>query len=196
VNVFVVSQALKRDFLHGFMAGLTAALLDAIYCLVAIFGLSLVTFGLNPVKFLPFIKLIAAAILLILGIRVHRQSKTYKEPPSPRNITSFSPRPMLGVALLYVSNPSLYIFWLAVAGMVSHHHWVTSSADSARIFFAAACGIGSTLWYFILTHYVAKHHHQLQPKTFQKILFFLALILFSFSAYTVASIFFKSLKLL
>ncbi len=196
VNVFVISQALKRDFLHGFMSGLTAAVLDTIYCLVAVFGLSQVTFGLNLVKFLPFVKAFAALVLAILGFRMYQQSKIYREPQPPKNMTSFSPRPMLGVVLLYVSNPSLYAFWLAVAGMVSHHNWMASGPDSARIFFAISCGFGGIAWYFILTHYVATRHHQFRPATFQKIFLVLAIILFTFSIYTVASIFFKSLKLL
>lgn len=196
VNVFVISQALKRDFLHGFMAGITAAVLDTIYCLVAIFGLSQVTFGLNLVKFLPFFKAFAALVLGILGFRMYQQSKTYTEPQPPKNMTSFSPRPMLGVVLLYVANPSLYAFWLAVAGMVSHYSWMASGVGSARIFFAVSCGFGGIVWYFVLTHYVVTHHHQFQPTTFQKIFLVLAIILFAFSAYTVASIFFRSLKLL
>jgi arginine exporter protein ArgO len=196
VNVFVISQVLKRDFLHGFMAGITAAVLDTIYCLVAIFGLSQVTFGLNLVKFLPFFKVFAALVLGILGFRLYQQSKTYTEPQPPKNTTSFSPRPMLGVVLLYVVNPSLYAFWLAVAGMVSHYNWMASGVSSARIFFAVSCGLGGIVWYFVLTYYVVTHHHQFQPTTFQKIFLVLAIILFAFSAYTVASIFFRSLKLL
>jgi arginine exporter protein ArgO len=196
VNVFVISQTLKRDFLHGFMAGITAAVLDTIYCLVAIFGLSQVTFGLNLVKFLPFFKVFAALVLGILGFRLYQQSKTYTEPQPPKNTTSFSPRPMLGVVLLYVVNPSLYAFWLAVAGMVSHYNWMASGVSSARIFFAVSCGLGGIVWYFVLTYYVVTHHHQFQPTTFQKIFLVLAIILFAFSAYTVASIFFRSLKLL
>jgi len=196
VNVYVISQALKRDFLHGFMAGLTAAVLDTIYCLVAILGISQFTFGWNLTKFLPFLKALASIVLLILAIRMVQQSKTYNEPRPSKNLTTFSPRPMLGVILLYVSNPSLYAFWLAVAGMVSHNTWMASGTSSTRLFFAVTCGIGGAIWYFFLTHYVSTHHHQFSPKTFQKIFLVLAVVLFVFAGYTVASIFFKSLKLL
>ena len=47
VNVFVISQTIKRDFFHGFMAGLTAAVLDTIYCLIAVLGISQMTFNLD-----------------------------------------------------------------------------------------------------------------------------------------------------
>ena len=196
VNIFVISQALKRDFRHAFMAGLTAAVLDMVYCLVAVLGISRFTFGLNLVKLLPFIKLFAAAVLAVMGVHILRQSKACLPVRPSRNPTSFSPRPMFGVVLLYISNPSLYAFWLAVAAMVSHFEWMVSGPVWAKFLFAFSCGVGGICWYFILTRYVCKYHHQFQPKTFQTIFLVLAIVLFAFAAFSIASIFFSSVKLL
>jgi L-lysine exporter family protein LysE/ArgO len=186
VNVFIISQTMKRGFFHGFMGGITSAVLDMVYCLVAILGLSLVTFNLN--KWLPLIKVVAAAILFVLGMRLYGQSKAAHEFKEPKNMPSFSPRPMFGVVLLYVSNPSLYAFWLGVAGLVTSHYWVSEQGTSP-VLFAASCGLGAILWSFILTRYVAKYHHQFSVKTFRRIFLALAIILFAFSAYTILSIF-------
>lgn len=38
VNIFVISQTIKHDFLHGFLAGLATALMDFVYCLIALGG--------------------------------------------------------------------------------------------------------------------------------------------------------------
>ena len=186
VNVFVISQALKRDFLHGFMAGITAAVLDTLYCLVAILGIAQVTYGLN--KFLPVMKVFAALLLTFLGYRLYVQSKTYHETKPSNKMTSFSPRPMLGVLLLYVMNPSLYIFWLGTAGFVTSHYFVAQTGKTP-VFFSIACGIGGVIWYFILTHYVATHHHQFKPRTFKRIFLVLAVVLFVFAAYTLLTVF-------
>jgi len=186
VNVFVISQALKRDFLHGFMAGITAAVLDTLYCLVAILGIAQVTYGLA--KFLPVMKVFAALLLAFLGYRLYVQSKTYHETKPSNKMTSFSPRPMLGVLLLYVMNPSLYIFWLGTAGFVTSHYFVAQTGKTP-VFFSMACGIGGVIWYFILTHYVATHHHQFKPRTFQRIFFVLAVVLFVFAAYSLLTVF-------
>ena len=188
VNVFVISQALKRDFLHGFMAGITAAVLDTLYCLVAILGIAQITYGLN--KFLPVMKVFAALLLTFLGYRLYVQSKTYHETKPPNKMTPFSPRPMFGVLLLYVTNPSLYIFWLGTAGFVTSHYFVAETGKTP-IFFSIACGIGGVIWYFILTRYVATHHHQFKPRTFQRIFLVLAVILFVFAAYTLFTVFFN-----
>ncbi len=193
VNVFIISQALKRDFLHGFLAGITAAVLDILYCLVAILGIAQVTYNLN--KFLPVMKVLAALLLTFLGYRLFIQSKTYREAKPSNKIRSFSPRPMLGVILLYITNPSLYIFWLGTGGFVTSHHFV-SHTGKTPIFFSIACGIGGVVWYFILTHYVATHHHQFKPRTFQRIFLVMAFILFVFAGYTMLTVFFNiSLKL-
>lgn len=186
VNVFIISQALKRDFLHGFLAGVTAAILDIGYCLVAILGIAQVTYNLN--KLLPVMKVFAALLLTFLGYRLYVQSKTYHETKPSNKMTSFSPRPMLGVVLLYVTNPSLYIFWLGTAGFVTSHFFVAQRGKTP-VLFAIACGIGGVVWYFILTRYVATHHHQFKPRTFQRIFLFLAIILFVFAAYTLLSVF-------
>lgn len=188
VNVFIISQTLKRGFFHGIMGGITAAILDTIYCLVAIIGISQIT--INLANLVPLLKVIAAFLLFAIGFRLFRQSKTYKELKPPPKITAISPRPVIGVFLLYVSNPSLYAFWLAVGGIVTSHAWVLNRG-STPVVFAIACGIGGILWYFILCQYVSTHHHQFQPKTFRKIFLGLAVILFIFAIYTIISLFFK-----
>ena len=53
VNIFVISQTIKRDFLHGFLAGLTTAILDFIYCLIALVGFFHISFSLNLTKISP-----------------------------------------------------------------------------------------------------------------------------------------------
>jgi len=188
VNVYVISQTLKRDFLHGLMAGITTAVLDATYCMVAIVGVSQITFNLN--KYLPVMKGVAAVVLILLAVRVAGQSKSYKDPPAERIPTSFSAKTILGVIILYVSNPSLYFFWLGVASLVTSHYWVSDTGMSPWIF-SVCCGAGGALWYLILTRYVATKHHQFSPRTFQRIFLVMSVVLFVLAAYTVLSIFFN-----
>lgn len=190
VNVFVISQTVKRDFFHGFMGGLTAAVLDTIYCLIALLGISQVTFNLNRYLGLPIMKVVAALVLIVLGFHLVQQSKTYKEATPDKKSNSFSPHAILGVVLLYVSNPALYAFWIVVAGTVTSHYWVSETAMSS-VLFALSVGIGGLAWYFILTYYVAKYHHQFKPKTFRVIFLILAFVLFAIAAYTLITLFIK-----
>jgi L-lysine exporter family protein LysE/ArgO len=188
VNVYVISQTMKRDFLHGLMAGIATAVLDTTYCLVAIIGISQITFNLN--KYLPIMKGLAAFVLFVLAVRLAQQSKRYKEPLPAKIPTSFSAKTILGVVILYISNPALYFFWLGVAGLVTSNYWVSDTGMSPYIF-AVCCGTGGGLWYLILTRYVAIKHHQFSPRTFQRIFLVMAVILFVLAAYTLVTIFFK-----
>jgi len=190
VNVFVISQTIKRDFFHGFMGGLTAAVLDIIYCLIALLGISQVTFNLDHYLGLPIMKVVAALVLIVLGFRMVQQSKTFKEAMPDKKSTSFSPHAIFGVVLLYISNPALYAFWIVVAGTVTSHYWVSDTGTSP-ILFALSVGIGGLAWYFILTYYVAKYHHQFKAKTFRVIFLVLGLVLFAIAAYTLLTLFVK-----
>jgi len=186
VNVYVISQAMKRDFLHGFMAGLTAAVLDFIYCLVAVLGLTQVTALMK--RWLVVLKIVAALFLLLIAVRLFLQSREKKKAVLTKETTTFTARPMLAVLALYIPNPSIYFFWIGVAAWVASHGWVGYSTLT-DIVFALSCGTGGALWYLILTRYVSKYHHQFSAKTFRTIFLVLAIILFASAAYTFLSIF-------
>jgi L-lysine exporter family protein LysE/ArgO len=194
VNVYVISQTMKRDFLHGLMAGITTAFLDAVYCLVAVIGVSQITYNLN--KYQNIMKAVAAFVLLVLAFRLSRHSLSYKEEQAlaPKVPSSFSAKTILGVVALYVSNPSLYIFWLGVAGFLTSHYWIKESGASPWLF-AVSCGTGGFLWYFTLVRYVATKHHQFSVRTVRRMFVGMAVILVVIAVYTVLTIFFK-IKLL
>jgi len=185
VNIFVISQTIKRDFLHGFLAGMTTAILDFVYCLISLVGFFHFPFSLNVTKAVPFLKIVAGLILVGIAVRMVKQAQS---PPANRSLPKAprSARPILGVVLLYVTNPSLYFFWLAVAGAVTAHNLVGNSGWRP-VLFALSCGLGGLSWYFILVRYVSIHHHQLDPRILKRVLLVLAVILFGFAAYTILS---------
>jgi threonine/homoserine/homoserine lactone efflux protein len=188
VNVFVVSQTLKRDFLHGFLAGVTTAALDMAYCLIALMGFFLIKIRLNP-SVMSVMKIIAGLVVLLISYRLVRDSKTFSLPQNGDKIPSAPHRPIFGVILLYVTNPSLYVFWFAVAGTMTGHDLVQNSGWTA-IAFAAACGLGSLIWYVLLVRFVSRRQSRIHPEMFRKILLYLGLALILLGIYTISSIFF------
>jgi threonine/homoserine/homoserine lactone efflux protein len=191
INVYIVSQTLKRDFFHGMMGGLAASLLDVLYCFLALVGISSITTAL--VKFNVIFKIGAAVILTIIGLRLIFHGQEPDEHPREKKIVAKSPKPVITVILLYVSNPTLYIFWLGVAGVASAHAWL-GNARSSEILFSVACGLGSLLWYFLLVFYVHKYHHLLKPRTFRRIFVALGIFLFLLAAYSLLSLVFPSIS--
>lgn len=188
VNIYIISQTLKRGFLHGFAGALTTAVLDATWCLVALVGLSWIT---DPMmRYIVPMKLLASFVLLLLSVRLYRQAKTFSRPATPADLPPLTPKPILGVLLLYVSNPTIYIFWLGVAGLSTAHAWLRMSNNGWRpVVFAVSAGLGAIVWYFLLLRFVAKHHLQFRPETFRRIFFALGLMLAGFGIYTIVTIF-------
>jgi len=180
LNVIAISQTLKRDFMHGLLVGLTAACLDVLYSYAALVGISQAVEDLAPL--LPYLKLLGVVLLTAIGIRLILQAKAYKGPSGESKEPRAAHRPIIAAFLCYVTNPTLYVFWLAVGGAVTAHHWITHSWWQS-VSFSIACGSGSALWYFLLTKYVAKYHHQFSPATFKKILIGTAIILLGFATY-------------
>ena len=186
VNVFVVSQALKRDFFHGLLAGLTAAALDMAFCFVALAGFFQVKLNLPPYA-TSVLKVVAAVIILALSGKLIHDSQTFSIPRDGDKMPSAAPKPILGVLLLYVTNPTLYMFWVAVAGAVTGHGLVHFGAWTA-VAFAAAVGVGSMLWYLSLVRFVSRRQGRIKPETFRKILFYMGLALAAFAIYTLGTV--------
>ena len=186
VNVFIVSQTLKHDYVHGLMAGLTTAAMDTLYCLVALVGFFHFHFNLAP--YAGWMKGAAMVLLVGLGVRLIRQAAKTDPPVLQEKRTIKPSRPILGVILLYLSNPTIYAFWIAVAGTVTAHSLVADTGWPP-IAFAFSCGVGAVLWYLLLVRYVAKNQNKIKPATFRKLLLFMGIALIGFGLYTFATIF-------
>lgn len=179
VNVFIVSQALKRDFLHGLMAGMTAVVLDITFCFVSLAGFFKIKVALPP-HALSVLKAAAAVIILLLARKLLRDSRTFEIPRDRDQIPSPSPKPVLGVVVLYLSNPTLYMFWIAVAGTVTGLLHSRLEGWTA-VAFTAAVGVGSLTWYLSLVRFVSSRQHKIKDASFRKILFYLGLLLAAFA---------------
>jgi threonine/homoserine/homoserine lactone efflux protein len=179
VNVFIISQALKRDFLHGLMAGLTAVVLDMAFAFIALAGFFKIKVNLPP-HFLSYVKVAAAAIILLLARKLIRDSQKFEIPQDRERIPAPTPKPILGVLLLYVSNPSLYLFWIAVAGTVTGLLHARLEGWTA-VAFTASVGVGSLGWYLTLVRFVSSRQHRIKAETFRRLLFYLGLLLAAFA---------------
>ncbi len=186
INVFAITQTLRRDFLHGFLVGLTAAFLDVVFCMIAITGMHELTTSIE--ELLPTIKILGIIIILLLAGRLFYQAKhcSIHKKESQSKMTT-APRPIIGALLLYIANPGLYMFWIAVGGTVTAHKLI-SPLEWNGLIFALMCGAGTAIWYFLLCRYVSKYHHQFEQKTFEKILVVTAVILVMLAVYTAVTL--------
>lgn len=192
INFFVASQALKRDIRHGLMAGLTAAVLDATFCLVALAGFFRIKLNLPPYAMSVF-KAVAAIVILLLARKLLKDAKTFELPQDRELVPPASPKPILGVILLYISNPTLYMFWIFVAGVVTGHNLLGTNivryGTWTAAAFAVVVGLTSFGWYLGLVNLIGYHQRRIKQETFRKILHYLGLTLIGFAIYTLVRIF-------
>jgi len=192
VNFFVASQALKRDLAHGLLAGLTAALLDATFCFIALAGFFKIKLNLPPYS-MSVLKAVAAVIILMLARKLIRDSRTFEIPQYRENVPAPSPKPVLGVVLLYVTNPTLYMYWIFVAGTVTGHNLLGQNliryGTSTAVGFALVVGLSSFGWYLGLVRFICYHQNRINQSTFRRILYYIGLALAGFAIYTLGSIF-------
>jgi len=192
LNLFVISQTAKHDFFHGYLTGLTASFLDIVYCYVAIKGISLIPSHVTWSKFGPLGKVVGAVLLTAISFSLMKHSRSLsKNEELPINNSKTHSRSIMGAFILYVSNPTVYAFWIAIAGIVTAHNWVPHRWQ--LIIFPLSCGFGSSIWYFFMAKHVSNVNKQLSLKFTQKIFFGLAIFLIVLALYSLATIFFKIL---
>jgi L-lysine exporter family protein LysE/ArgO len=188
VNVVVISQTLKRDFTHGFLAGMTASVLDFSCCLVAMVGFFKIRITLSP-NALSVMKFLAGLVLLTISARLLKSARTFTVIRNGEKVPPAAARPIVSVLFLYVSNPTIYAFWIAVVGAVTAHNLVHNNGWKPVVF-AAACGLGSVLWYLTLTRFLSRRQSRIRAESIRKVFLAMALVLVGFAVFSIGSIFF------
>lgn len=187
VNLLAITQVLRRDFLHGFMVGLTGALLDGLFCYLAFYGVSLITPSLSDVS--PLLKIVTSALLTSIGIRLLLKARSFHEDKQSESSMSTLHRPIITTVVLYLVNPAVYAFWLIIAGTAGANNWL-SDTKLSHVIFAVFVMLGALSWFSLLTIHVARYHHQFKLSTIQKSFTVIAILLFLMALYTLGTMIF------
>ncbi len=181
INVYAISQTLKRDFVHGLLVGITSAILDFLFCFAVLTGMRHLITELQTLT--GHIKGLGSLILILIAIRLIMQARHgIKKNENEPQETITHHKPVLVTIIMYITNPSLYAFWIGVGSMVSAHSIIMVNGFDP-LYFSIACGVGTSLWYFALVRYVWKKHHQLSDETLKKLLYITAVILILIACY-------------
>jgi len=181
INVYAVSQTLKRDFIHGMLVGITSALLDFIFCFAVLTSMRHLIAQLQAVAL--HVKGLGSLILLFFALRLILQARKEKfKKEDSRNETLTHHKPVIATMLMYLTNPSLYAFWIAIGGTISAHS-IISQSGFHPLLFSGAGFLGTLLWYAILVRYVWKRHYQFTVKIVKRLLYATALILIGLAVY-------------
>ncbi|MEJ5287496.1 MAG: hypothetical protein CH6_0741 [Candidatus Kapaibacterium sp.] len=189
-----IKLGLSNSSRHGFLSGLGTAIMDFIYCLIAIFATSAIiewtsNFSLHYPLVVTFVQLVIVLMVISLGVSHLKSSKVHID-GEINSSTSFIERlsargPFfigIGIALTNVINPTFlpslgYValniqqFGLIEIGVVSH------------FLFALGFGIGNLLWLMFLVKTSVHFKYKMSANFLAKIHKFTGITLIGFGAF-------------
>jgi threonine/homoserine/homoserine lactone efflux protein len=163
INVWVVNTLIKHDFKSAFAIALGGSLMDFVYFMIILSGLSL--FHFSP-KTTFILKIVGVVFLLIFGLKeLLTKKQDFKlekdiEKKEPTILAFF----LLGVAI-YSSNPTLVATMSGLAAVIKSWNLFFNSLLN---YFALSVGlaVGSASWFYLLLKIVQKYQNRIPEKFF------------------------------
>lgn len=170
VNLICIRRTLSYGPLNGFLAGLGAALGDAIFAFIAGFGIKWVFDAIQEMGL--FLQLASALLLIGYGLRVF----VYATPPEIlRNPDGSIQRGSVGdlaaalgsTFVLTVTNPATMVGFATMFGAFREVvDYQSSSLATLVLVCSAVCG--SILWWFLVTAITGIFHKSIETSTLKR----------------------------
>lgn len=165
INVWVVNTLLKYNFKSAFSIALGGSLMDFVYFIIILSGLSFFNFSDKTVMIL---KIIGVAFLFIFGLKeIFSKEESYalKDEVS-KKITSTASFFLLGV-LIYTSNPTLVATMSALAAIIKS--WKLFDYTFTNYFLLSlGIALGSLGWFYFLLKMVSKYQNKIPQKFYHR----------------------------
>lgn len=170
VNLICIRRTLSYGPLNGFLAGLGAALGDAIFAFVAGFGIKWVFDAIQDMGVL--LQLASATLLMVYGLRVF----VYATPPEiMKNADGSIQRGSVGdlaaalgsTFVLTVTNPATMVGFATMFGAFREVVDYQVSSLATLVLVCSAVG-GSILWWFIVTAVTGIFHQSIESGTLKR----------------------------
>ena len=178
INVSIIDTSFKRGFSQAFMIGAGALIVDIGYCIIAVFGVSMVQTYVEQM-FLP----LGFPVLSILGGRLIYKgySGTSVQTFHPATQTELTKNFSLGF-LIYLSNPLAVGFWIFAAGFLYSYKLLHHTMVEQTIF-VTGMAIGTAAWFLLLAKFVAWKRATVSESTIRRITMGTGFVLIAFGIY-------------
>lgn len=189
-----VKLGLSNSTRHGLLSGLGTAVMDFLYCLIAIFATSaIIDWAYKFSHDFPFIvilvQMLIVAMVISLGISHFKASKNFRNngiSSSVPFIDKLSARgPFfvgIGVALTNIINPTFLPSLGYVALNIQHFGFIDSSPIS-NFFFSIGFGLGNLIWLSFLVKTLVSFKNKMSEAFLAKIHKFAGLTLIGFGTF-------------
>jgi threonine/homoserine/homoserine lactone efflux protein len=184
ISVLVLHLGLAHNSRLAFYVAVGGALAEALYALVAFWGLSTVLASYPVV--LPAAKVVGACILLVLGLVMlfYRVRGATPAVPAARRARGGKRSLVLGF-LITAINPSLMVTWTAAVAALNATGLLAMERRQA-LPFAAAAGAGIVAWFATLLWLVGKWRNRLSIGTLARFMKAMGAVLVAAGSWMVA----------
>lgn len=163
INVWVVNTLIRKNFWSAYSIALGGALMDFIYFMIILTGLSL--FHFTP-KTILTLKVVGVLFLLVFGLRellVKKQNFTLEQDEEKKKTRAGSYF-LLGV-LIYSSNPTLVATMSGIAAVIKSWNLFLNTFPN-YIGLSLGISLGSATWFFLLLKIVARYQNKIPERFF------------------------------
>lgn len=182
IAVTAVSGIFRHGLKHGFIMGGGAAVMDAIYAAIALFGIELLDFPHSELIF----KIVALFLLIGVGVR----EAFYSNPSVFRNKTASSRNHsgsfFLGL-VMSLATPTFLPTWIIISANLRHLGLFEPTAEN-YVYTALGGGLGTLVWFLALLTFVHKKKAGLSNQVMHRIVVTLGVTLLLIAAFLLYSI--------
>lgn len=150
IGALCIERTLKHGRRCGFISGLGAATADALYSAVAVFGITVISSFVLEHQMM--IRLVGGLALLWMGIRAFKAVNEGRDKPRKHGVAQQT-NDYLSTFFLTLTNPATVIAFGVLFGVF---HFDFSSGVVGQIIAVVGVGLGSALWWFVLSGVVHK----------------------------------------
>lgn len=183
IAVTAVSGIFKHGLKHGFVIGSGAAVMDAVYAAVAMFGIDLVDFPHSELIF----KIVTLMLLVVVGIK-----ETFFSHPNlfKNNDANGSKSPsgafFLGL-VMSLATPTFLPAWIIISANLNHLGLFDQTAENF-VYTALGGGLGTLGWFSVLLVFVQHRKAELSNQVMHRIIVGLGVTLLLIGATVLYSI--------
>jgi threonine/homoserine/homoserine lactone efflux protein len=182
IGVLCIRRTLAQGKLVGLVSGLGAATADAIYGLIAAFGLTTVSNFLVGQQY--WLQLIGGLFLCYLGIKTLKAKSTYTSAHTQRKSVLSA---YLSILFLTLTNPMTILSFIAIFSGLG----LSISQSNGGSAFVLVLGVfgGSTLWWILLSSFVGLFQHKMTGTSLTIINYISGGIILLFGGFALYSLF-------
>ena len=167
VNILVIRNAIRRGFPVAFLVGLGAVLADALYAVVAAYGVSSVAHVITA--YAHPLMAIGGVLLVILGVRLARAhiglgALQLQEPLRGGQVAG----KMFTAFMLTLTNPGVFFGFLAIFATMNAVLRLDESWTRPPTVVAGVV-LGGALWWLFLSFVVSRLRERISEVTFDRI---------------------------